>query len=570
MARFGSDLIVEGLEQLAIEYVALNPGASFRGMHDSLVERGSPEVILALHEGTCVAIAHGFAKSAGRPMAALVHNLVGLQHAAMAIFNAWADDAPVLLLGGAGPLDTTVRRPWIDYVHTPSTQNTVIRDFVKWDATPATLAAVPDALLRAQDIATNLPYGPTYVALDVQIQEQEVSLGAPPFELSPLKTSSFAVPTTDLERFADLLAGASRPLIITDGSGRSRQGYDGLIRLAESLMAPVVDLGARHSFPNQHVCDRTDDREQVLAEADVVLVLDPRDLAFAIGRTDHVARGWTNLVDAHAQLLVIGLNPLLHRGFLDREPVVASAQMCIGDTALALPALADLLLERDVRDRDVRVMRLAEQAVERDARRSALPIAAAGRIHPAQLAAALWDSVRDGPVELAFPAFRGWARRSWNLESFNAVLGGSGGAGLGYGPGATVGAALAHRDDDTLVTSLQPDGDLLYSATALWTAAHHRLPMLMVVENNRSYGADRLHQARVARVRGRSEEHASVGIDLDNPALDIAGLARAQGVEAFGPIEDFGALPAALARAATIVRSERRPVLVEAIVERPA
>jgi thiamine pyrophosphate-dependent acetolactate synthase large subunit-like protein len=569
MARYGSDLIVEGLEDLGIEYVALNPGASFRGLHDSLVERGRPEVVLALHEGACVAIAHGYAKSAGRPMAALVHNLVGLQHASMAIFNAWADDAQVLVLGGAGPLDTSRRRPWIDSVHTPSTQNTAIRDVVKWDATPASLAAVPDALLRAHDIATTLPYGPTYVALDVEIQEQQLPDATAPFGLVPLTTSSFAVPTPDLERFADLLADAHRPLIIADGSGRSRAGYEGLIRLAERLMAPVVDLGARHSFPNRHVCDRTEDRERLIAESDVILVLDPRDLAFAIGRTDHVARGWTNLVPDDTSLLVIGLNPLLHRGFLDREPVVATAQVGIGDTAIALPTLVEMLDIRTIRDRESRAVRLAEEAAERDVRRANIPAAPDGRIHPAQLAVAVWDAVRGGPVELAFPAFRGWARRSWDLAGFNAVLGGSGGAGLGYGPGAAIGAALAHRGDDTLVASLQPDGDLLYSATALWTAAHHRLPMLMVVENNRSYGADRLHQARVARVRGRSEDHASIGIDLDDPSVDIAGLARAQGVEAFGAIEDIDELPAALARATAVVRDEGRPVLVEVVVERP-
>lgn len=569
MQRFGSDLIVDWLEELGIEAVALNPGASFRGLHDSLVHRGSPDAILALHEATCVSIAHGYAKSAGRPMGVMLHNLVGLQNGSMAIFNAFADDVPMVIIGGAGPIDTTRRRPWIDAVHTPSTQVTAVRDIVKWDATPASLAAVPDALLRAHDLATTVPFGPTYVAIDVSIQEQVVDPEHRAARLSPLATSSFLPPEADLERFAGLLADAHSPVIVADGSGRSRAGYEGLVALAELLAAPVIDLGARHSFPNRHLCDATDDREAVLSGADVVLVLDPRDLAFAIGRTDHVARGWTSLLDPAAELLAIGLNPLLHRGFIDRDPVVHGAEIGIGDTALAIPALLQLLSGRDVRDRETRMERLAEAAKARDAARSAVPVAPGGRIHPAQLAAALWEAVRGGPFELAFPAFRGWARRSWDLQHFNAVLGGSGGAGLGYGPGATVGAALAHRSDDTLVTSLQPDGDLLYSATSLWTAAHHRLPLLMVVENNRSYGADRLHQARVARTRGRPEELASIGIDLEDPAVDVAALARAQGVEAFGVVERLEELPAVLDRAARIVRDERRPVVVDVLVERP-
>lgn len=569
--EFGSDVVVRALERLGIEYVALNPGASFRGIHDSLVASRRPEPVLALHEAACVAIAHGYAKAAGRPMVALVHNLVGLQNAAMAIFNAWGDDAPVMVLGGSGPADTTRRRPWLDWVHTANQQVNVVRDHLKWDAQPASLDAVPEALARAHSVAITPPHGPTYVAIDALIQEQEIAEGGPfPPTPGPLPVSSFTVPDETLTGIAAALAAAHRPVLIADGSGRSRAGYEALIRIAERLAAPVVDLGARHSFPNRHVCDATDDRVGVLARADVVLALDPRDLSFAIGAADHDGRGWQRVVDPAARVLAIGLNQLLHRGFLEREPVIPDAELAIGDTAIALPRLADLLDTLDVCDRDARWAELKAAAAIRDARRAESPSVLTGGIHPDSVARALWGAVRGGPWQLAFPAFRGWFRRSWDLSEFNAVLGGSGGAGLGYGPGAAVGAGLAHRSDDTLVVSLQPDGDLLYGAQALWTAANQQLPMVIVVENNRSYGADRLHQQRVARARGRGDEGVHVGIDIVGPAVDIAGLARALGLVALGPVERAEALPEVMERAVRVAREDRAPVLVDVIVARPS
>src|SRR5438093_13088298 len=138
-AEFGSDYIVEILRALGIEYAAFNPGSSFRGIHDSLVNfpgAGGPEIIECLHEEISVAIAHGYAKAAGRPMAAIAPNVLVLQHATMAIFNAWVDRVPLLVLGGTGPVDAMHRRPWIDWIHTAHVQGNLVRDFVKWDNQP--------------------------------------------------------------------------------------------------------------------------------------------------------------------------------------------------------------------------------------------------------------------------------------------------------------------------------------------------------------------------------------------------------------------------------------------------
>lgn len=131
--RYGSDVVVEFLRAAGIDHVVLNPGATFRALHDSLAVADAPELIVALHEEIAVALAHGYAKSAGRPMAVFVHDQVGLQHATMALFNAYVDAVPMLVIGGSGPRDVARRRPWIDWIHSGSPESAVIRDVVKWD-----------------------------------------------------------------------------------------------------------------------------------------------------------------------------------------------------------------------------------------------------------------------------------------------------------------------------------------------------------------------------------------------------------------------------------------------------
>lgn len=565
--RTGADVIVDTLRVLGLEHVILNPGASFRGLHDALVASGDREPLLALHEESCVAIAHGYAKAAGRPMAAIVHNLVGLQHAAMAIFNAWVDGAPMVILGGAGPADTARRRPWLDWIHTPTSQNDVVRDYVKWDAIPGSLGATTDALLRAHQLAVSAPTGPTYVAIDAEIQESPAAgLTAP---TGPLAVNELGVDPEVVARFAAALVAARRPVLVADATCTDAATYAALRELAELLAAEVIDLGARHNFPNRHPCEATHLREEALGAADAVLVLDPRDLAFAIGRIDAEGRTWRPLVPPEARVMVLGLNLLLHRGFLEREPVVPGADIAVAGTGVAIPAILDEVRRAGVPGRDERWDRLTRRAAARTWPAATLLARDAPAITPHLLAAATWEAVGDGPYRLAFPAFRDHVRRTWDLSEPGAVLGGSGGAGLGYGPGAVVGAGLAERDGDTLVVGLQPDGDLLYAPTALWTAARHDIPFLMVVEDNRSYGADRLHQERVAARRGRADHPVGVGIDIDDPAVDVAGLARSLGVEALGPVDDPRQLPEVLRRAAGIVRDEARAVVVDVLVERP-
>ncbi|HVT96365.1 MAG TPA: thiamine pyrophosphate-dependent enzyme, partial [Acidobacteriaceae bacterium] len=187
-------------------------------------------------------------------------------------------------------------------------------------------------------------------------------------------------------------------------------------------------------------------------------------------------------------------------------------------------------------------------------------------IHPAHLAQSVWQAVRDRPWQLANGYLGGWPRRLWDIEEDGQYLGRSGGHGLGYGLPASLGAALAAAGSDTLVVDIQADGDLMYTASALWTAAHHDLPLLVVMHNNRTYGKDELHQREMARLRGRSEDVVPIGIRMSQPPVDFAMLAQSQGVEGIGPVDDPQELPDVLAKAAAVVRAERRPLLVDVLV----
>src|SRR5271156_1420333 len=172
---WGSDVMALMLREIGLPFVALNPGASYRGLHDSLVNllgNTEPQMLLCLHEEHAVAIAHGYAKVAGKPMGAIVHSNVGLMHATMAFFNAWCDRSPVVVLGATGPVDAMKRRPWIDWIHTSADQGALVRSYTKWADRPASPAAALESIVRANQIASTRPHGPTYICLDVWLQEE--------------------------------------------------------------------------------------------------------------------------------------------------------------------------------------------------------------------------------------------------------------------------------------------------------------------------------------------------------------------------------------------------------------
>ena len=579
---YGSDLVVDLLRAVGIEYVALNPGATYRGLHDSLVNYGgnrAPELVLTTHEEIAVAMAHGYAKARGAPMAAVVHDIVGLQHASMAIFNAFCDRAPVLVLGATGPMDATRRRPWIDWIHTALVQGTQVRDYVKLDDQPASVAALPEAFLRAWRVARTEPMGPVYLCLDAGLQEQ--ALDHPIVLPDAGRFQPAAGPHADpraLDEAARRLAEARSPVIVVESLGRRPEATGPLCRLAELLAAPLVDLAAesqgRPSVPADHPLDMTDARDEAIRDADVVLGLDVSSFLTALGETDRTTRE-VRLLNERTHIIAISLDDYAFRSWAHTFQSLAPVDLPIAaDAGLVLPALVAAVEERLKRDRGA-VDRLARAkrigarhaALRAEARdvvtleRSARPLA------PSVLAAEVWDVIKGEDWALANGTGKGWARRLWDWRPERSY-GGSGGAGLGYGLPAALGVALAHRGSGKVCVNLQADGDLLYVVSALYTAAHHRLPLLTVMFNNRTYGNDETHQEAVAKARGRPIEQKVVGIRIDDPAPDFARLAQGFGVWAEGPIDTADAVGPALRRALRVVKDEGRPALVD-VITRP-
>ena len=348
-AEYGSDVVVELLRELGIPYIALNPGASYRGLHDSLVNfesRADPQMVLCNHEEIAVAIAAGYARVTGRPMAVALHNVVGLQHAAMAIFCAYLDQAPMLILGGTGPMDTTKRRPHIDWVHTALVQGNQVRDYVKWDDQPASVGAIPESLLRAHRIATTEPCGPVYLCYDVELQEQRVT--EPPVlpEVARFKAPAAAAANPDaLQRAASLLTGAHWPVILAEAVGRHPDSLGALRQLAELLGCAVLDRGQHFNFPTNHPLDLTLAADEALGPADVWLALDAIDIGgSASGIKD---RGELCLsLHKEATIIHITLNDALQSKWAgDYERLHPVDVPIAADTSQALPELVRLCRE---------------------------------------------------------------------------------------------------------------------------------------------------------------------------------------------------------------------------------
>jgi thiamine pyrophosphate-dependent acetolactate synthase large subunit-like protein len=579
---YGSDLVVDLLRAVGIEYVALNPGATYRGLHDSLVNYGgnrAPELVLTTHEEIAVAMAHGYAKARGAPMAAVVHDIVGLQHASMAIFNAFCDRAPILVLGATGPMDATRRRPWIDWIHTALVQGTQVRDYVKLDDQPASVAALPEAFLRAWRVARTEPMGPVYLCLDAGLQEQALDR---PIVLPDVgRFQPAAGPHADpraLDEAARRLAEARSPVIVVESLGRRPEATGPLCRLAELLAAPLIDLAAesqgRPSVPADHPLDMTDARDEAIRDADVVLGLDVSSFLSVLGETDRTTRE-VRVLNERTQIIAISLDDYAFRSWAHTFQSLAPVDLPIAaDAGLVLPALVAAVQERLKRDRGAadrlaRAKRIGARhaALRAEARdvvtleRSARPLA------PSVLAAEIWAVIKDEDWVLANGTGKGWARRLWDWRPERSY-GGSGGAGLGYGLPAALGVALAHRGSGKVCVNLQADGDLLYVVSALYTAAHHRLPLLTVMFNNRTYGNDEMHQEAVAKARGRPIEQKVVGIRIDDPAPDFTRIAQGFGIWAEGPIDTVDAVAPALRRALRVVKDEGRPALVD-VITRP-
>ena len=564
--RFGSDAIVALLTQLGVEYAALNPGASLRGIHDSLLHMpDAPTIIQCCHEEIAVAVAHGYGKAAGKPMVACTHDIVGLQHASMAVFNTWCDRVPTVVLGGGGPRSATKRRPWIEWIHSAFPQGAVVRDYVKWDDEPAHLNDVPESMARAYRAATSRPCGPVYVNFDVSIQEDEV-----PDDYCVPSLARYAngpppvVPSDELERLATALSEARSPVIVVD----RLESPDAAVSLAEALGAPVLDRGNRVGFPSSHPLNRTGAEGPVLALADFVLGLEVDDFFGATHSWNAETKSYVSVVN-HARTAHIGLKEYALRSWAaDHQRLMKLDHSLLGDADAAAHALAPLVRERvnasEAASRSAQISQAHTAQKAEWLTQAAHESVTGSPVHPAAMALELWHVLEGRNWCLANDWSNGWARRLWSIDLAGQHLGGNGGGGIGYGMGAAIGAALAHRGDGTVIVDIQGDGDLLYTPSALWTLARYDLPILVIINNNRGYLNSLNHARQIGRRRGRGDEKSSVGTSMIEPEVDFGGLARAFGVWAERPVQQTCELHGAIARAMQVV-NDGHPALVDVI-----
>ena len=542
---FGSDVVADALRALDISYIALNPGASYRGLHDSLVNylgNERPQLLLCLHEESAVAIAQGYAKVTGRAMAAAVHSNVGLMHATMAVFNAWCDRMPMVVLGATGPVDATKRRPWIDWIHTARDQGALVRGYTKWDDQPASPVAAREAVLRAGWIANTAPQGPTYVNLDASMQEAKLAEPVPPIDAQRYMPPVESAPSTEaIKRAVKLLRAAKRPVILAGRVSRSLEAWNERVQLAERLTARVVtDLKVAAAFPTDHPLHAGAPGGTVLAPeavaairaADVILSLDWVDVA---GTFEHCGG------DVVGKVVQVSIDHRLHNGWsMDYQGLPPVDVMIDCEPHAAVSALLAALGLGEPRA-------LAKSTHE-------FPKLAEGKLTVDHLADALRRAVGDRPTTLTHLSLS-WNGASWPFRHPLDYIGSNGGGGVGGGPGISVGAALALKGSGRLAVAICGDGDFMMGCSALWTATHYNIPLLIVVANNRSFFNDELHQERVARVRNRPIENRWVGQRISEPDIDLAGIARAQGAQGFGPVTKATNLGAAFAKAIAAVEA---------------
>ncbi len=522
---WGSDVIAEAIRGLGFEYVALNPGSSFRGLHDSLVNHlhnEKPQMILCLHEENAVAIAHGWAKVTGKPMAVVLHANVGLMHAAMAIYNAWCDRVPMVIFGATGPVDASVRRPWIDSLHTSRDQAAVIRQYIKWDDQPASLQSAVNSVQEATLITETYPKAPTYVCLDVGMQEAAVTGPIKPPAYGRYATPSVPNPSAlELDRLCEFLDNAQKPIFMLGRVSNRTVDWFTRVAVAEHWNAQVItDIKTGATFPTNHTLHTGPasfflslEQEERLRQADLIVCFDFVDAGATLARAE-----------CAGTIVNVTLDHVLKNGWSFDQGQAVFSDLHIGTSPDA--CFAALAEQKNLK---------TSQSYELASRSTVELQPEASIIDMGQLSAALSEGAQDDPITLVRLPL-GWDASHWHFLHPMDYLGYDGGAGIGSGPGMLVGAALALQNQGRVPVAVLGDGDTMMGLSALWTASHYRIPLLLVVCNNQSFFNDEVHQEKVARTRGRPVENKAIGQAITDPEIDFAKLAQAQGLIGVGPV----------------------------------
>ena len=560
--RPGSDYMVDVFKSLDFDYVAVNPGSAFEGLHESLISHGGnhkPEIVTVLHEEAGAAMAHGYAKAAGKPMMTLMHGTVGLLHATMGLFQAWADRVPVFaVVGQPRNPNSIINRP-----HSAQDMGSIVRDFTKIDDQPTDLAHFGDSAMRAYTLGRTPPMGPTLLVVDTELQEVAIDDGA---QLRVPKLVLPSPPAGDpnaVREAAEWLVNAERPLIRSQKLARTEAGWNALIELAELLQAPV-DVGTYGSwqdFPSWHPLYGNGGADY---KPDVILGLEVSDMSAPV-RAVKATGGKT--ISICSEYLFQHANIHDYAGYNEVDLAIG------GDGEATLPSLIEEIRKRSGRDsaraRQARGAKIAEahralRAKEIDDARfgwNASPISV-----PRMIAELGKQIQNDDWAIVSGHQFTGtWQRRLLNHDKHYRYNGDCGGFGIGYDTPASVGGALGHRAHGRLAIGIVGDGDFNFvGAGALWTAAHSKIPLLLIVHNNRAYHAEVMLVQRTAGRRGRGSSQMDIGTVIRDPAPDYAKIAQGYGVYAEGPISDPNALAPALERALARVRAGE-PALLDVV-----
>ena len=575
----GSDFMVDVIKTLDIKYLPANCASSFRAIHESLINYGGnrmPEYLTCMHEESAVGMAHGYFKASGKPLMTLCHGTVGLQHAAMAVYNAWCDRVPVIVVGG-NDMDAAHRPPGVPTIHSAQDINALVRDFTKWDDTPVSLQHFAQSFVRAYKIAMTPPYGPVAISLDAGLQQEPAKdHGAKLYIPRYVPTSPPQGDSGAVKEAARLLAAAQNPVIVADRAARTPNGVALLVQLAELLQARVIDQAGRMNFPKTHYLTAG---LPAVGSADVILGLELTDFwatvnAFTdngehggIGRNSTRIKPGTRLIGISSIDLNIKANYQYFQRFQEIDVQMAA------DAESTLPALIEAVRSAIPNERKAAIAKRGDAArkahAENRARtREAAAIAwDASPISTARLVMETYAQIKDLDWSLVVaesPGFT-WPMRLWPMEKHYHWLGRSGGFGVGYGAPAAVGAALANRDLGRFSVSFQPDGDLMYAPGVLWTAAKHKIPLLSVMHNNRAYHQEVMHVQRLSNFRNRvpnlGGDIGPVGTSIKNPDIEYHKLAESMGWWAKGPIKDPAQLGPALREAVAVVKSGQPALL---------
>ena len=576
-AEYGSDLIAELIGELGHDYIFLTPGSSFRGVHDSLVnhtKNHKPKIILVAHEEIAVAMAHGYCKATGRPAMAFLHDLVGVQHASMAFYNAMADRMPVIVLGGSGPADPAHRRK-TDWIHSANTQCDIVKNVTKWTDEPITLQSCLDSVARAQRIATSGPCAPTYVSVDVVVQEAEIPDGTTMPDVKAARyqpAPPIAAPQEQVNAAVDVLTEADWPLILGGRIGYHAEATPPLTALVETLGAAYQDGHDIICMPSKHPQNlnasfgRTkaegEYKAMLLGKTDAVFCIDCLDISNNVGAYEG-ARGAGNAISAKAKKVIdLSLNDFAVQHWTHLggpiQPVDVQLQ------ADGMHGLGQVLAEikRRAADNPPWVKRAEERCAEISAMHDTLRTEQRDAmkakwdqvpIYLPRMTAELHDAVKDKNWLLAARNYRAWYDGIWEFDGAGQFLSNSIGGGIGYGPGGIIGSALAGRDQGKFTVAIIGDGDFTMGPAAIWTAAHYKIPILIVLHNNTSFGNDEEHQISLAYRRDRPPENAWIGQRMVGPEPDYCTVARGYGAWAEEAVRNPKDLAGAFSRAVAAV-----------------